>query len=50
MDAQKEPGDPVSDLQVKTIRTLREAGESIAAISRTVGLSRPTVCSVLTED
>lgn len=37
----------VSELQVKTVRALKEAGEPIAAIARTVGLSRPTVYSVL---
>ena len=40
----------VSDLQIKTIRSLKQAGEPIAAIARTVGLSRPTVYSVLSAD
>ena len=40
----------VSDLQAKTIRTLKEAGEPITAIARTVGLSRPRVYSVLSID
>ena len=40
----------VTDLQIKTIHTLREAGEPIAAIARTLGLSRPTVYSVLAFD
>ncbi len=37
----------VSDLQAETIRSLKEGGAPIAAIARTVGLSRPTVYSVL---
>ena len=37
----------VSSLQATTIRKLKESGESVAAIARTVGLSRPTVYSVL---
>jgi DNA invertase Pin-like site-specific DNA recombinase len=37
----------VSDLQVRTIRQLKQGGEPVAAIARTVGLSRPTVYSVL---
>ena len=37
----------VSDLQVRTIHELKAAGEAVAAIARTVGLSRPTVYSVL---
>lgn len=37
----------VSDLQIRTIHSLKAAGESVAAIARTVGLSRPTVYSVL---
>lgn len=37
----------VSDLQFKTIRSLKATGEPIAAIARAVGLSRPTVYSVL---
>ena len=40
----------VSDLQIKTIHSLKEAGEPIAAIARTVGLSRPTVYSVLSTE
>lgn len=39
----------VSDLQAKTIRQLKESGEPIAAIARTMSLSRPTVYSVLRE-
>jgi len=37
----------VSDLQAQTIRSLKEGGAPIAAIARAVGLSRPTVYSVL---
>ena len=37
----------VTDLQVRTIRELKTAGEPIAAIARTVGLSRPTIYNVL---
>lgn len=37
----------VTDLHVRTIRELKTAGEPIAAIARTVGLSRPTVYAVL---
>jgi len=37
----------VSKLQATTIRGLKESGESVAAIARTVGLSRPTIYSVL---
>ena len=40
----------VTPLQIKTIHALKEAGEPIAAIARTVGLSRPTVYSVLSAD
>ena len=40
----------VTPLQEHTIRDLKERGESIAAIARTVGLSRPTVYSVLSAD
>jgi len=39
----------VSKLQETTIRKLKESGESVAATARTVGLSRPTVYSVLRE-
>ncbi len=37
----------VTDLQVDTIRRLKAESVAIAAIARTVGLSRPTVYSVL---
>ncbi|MFC1597397.1 recombinase family protein [Planctomycetota bacterium] len=37
----------VSALQETTIHRLKESGESVAEIARTVGLSRPTVYSVL---
>ncbi len=37
----------VSSTQEKAIRAMREDGESIAAIARAVGLSRPTIYSVL---
>jgi DNA invertase Pin-like site-specific DNA recombinase len=37
----------VTDLQAQTVRQLKAAGESIAAIARAVGLSRPTIYSVL---
>ncbi len=37
----------VSDLQIRTIRELKATGEPIAAIARTVALSRPTIYSVL---
>ena len=37
----------VSDLQVRTIRELKAAGEPVTAIARTVGLSRTTIYSVL---
>jgi DNA invertase Pin-like site-specific DNA recombinase len=40
----------VTPLQIKTIRSLKASGEPIAAIARTVGLSRPTVYSVLREE
>ncbi|NQT15765.1 MAG: recombinase family protein [Planctomycetes bacterium] len=39
----------VSPLQASTIRKLKAEGESVAAIARTVGLSRPTCYSVLKE-
>ena len=38
----------VSDAQVAAIRALKEQGESITAIAQAVGLSRPTIYSVLT--
>ena len=38
----------VTDLQVSTIRRLKEAGESVTAIARTVRLSRPTIYSIIT--
>ena len=37
----------VTDLHEETIRRLRADGVSVSAIARTVGLSRPTVYSVL---
>ena len=37
----------VTDLHVETIRRLKAEGVPVAAIARTVGLSRPTVYSVL---
>ena len=37
----------VTDLQIRMIRRLKQDGESIAAIARAVGLSRPTVYDVL---
>jgi len=37
----------VTDLQIRMIRELKQDGESIAAIARAVGLSRPTVYDVL---
>ena len=37
----------VDNLKAKTIHQLRASGESVAAIARTLGLSRPTVYSVL---
>lgn len=37
----------VTDLQVRTIRELKQSGESVTAIARTVGLSRPTVYGIL---
>ncbi len=40
----------VTDLQAKTVCALRESGEPIAAIARTVGLSRPTVYSILSAE
>jgi DNA invertase Pin-like site-specific DNA recombinase len=40
----------VTDLHVETIRRLKADGVPVAAIARTVGLSRPTVYSVLAEE
>lgn len=40
----------VSDLQVRTICELKAAAEPVAAIARTVGLSRPTIYSVLANE
>jgi len=37
----------VSDLQITTIRQLSESGQGVTAIAKTVGLSRPTIYSVL---
>lgn len=37
----------VSPTQERTIRAMRASGERVTAISRTVGLSRPTIYSVL---
>ncbi len=37
----------VTDLQARTIRELKQLGEPITAIARTVGLSRPTIYSIL---
>ena len=37
----------VTPLQARTIRSLKESGESVAAIARTMALSRPTVYSIL---
>jgi len=37
----------IDDLKVRTIFALREAREPVAAIARTVGVSRPTVYAVL---
>jgi len=37
----------VTDLHVETIQRLKADGASVAAIARTVGLSRPTIYSVL---
>ena len=39
----------ITDLQVRTIRELKAKGEPIAAIARTVGLSRPSIYLVLAE-
>jgi DNA invertase Pin-like site-specific DNA recombinase len=33
--------------KARTVRQMHKAGESVAAIARTVGLSRPTVYSIL---
>ena len=40
----------VTDLQIRTIRELKAAGEPVAAIARTVGLSRPTIYAVLASE
>lgn len=37
----------VTDVQARTIQLMRDEGESVAAIARTVGLSRPTIYAVL---
>lgn len=37
----------VSDVQARTIRRMKDAGERIADIARAVGVSRPTVYSIL---
>ena len=37
----------VTELQIRMIRQMRQHGETVAAIARTVGLSRPTVYDVL---
>lgn len=37
----------VTEEKERTIRSMRKAGESIAAIARTVELSRPTIYAVL---
>jgi DNA invertase Pin-like site-specific DNA recombinase len=37
----------VSDTQLRTIRRMKDAGERVTAIAKTVGLSRPTIYSVL---
>ncbi len=39
----------VTDLHIRTIRELKKDGAPIAAIARTVGLSRPTVYGILAE-
>lgn len=39
----------VTDLHIETIRRLKAEGAAVAAIARTLGLSRPTVYSVLEE-
>jgi len=40
----------VSNEQIRTIKRLRSENEPIAAIARAVGLSRPSIYSVLAED
>ncbi len=37
----------VTPEQVETVQRLREEGRSIAAIARSVGLSRPTIYAIL---
>ena len=39
----------VTDLQIRTIRRLKADGEPVAAIARAVGLSRPTIYSILAD-
>jgi DNA invertase Pin-like site-specific DNA recombinase len=39
----------LSDVQVRTIRTMKDSGETITDISRAVGVSRPTIYSVIRE-
>ena len=37
----------VTEVQVRTVRRMQAAGERVADISRAVGLSRPTIYSIL---
>jgi DNA invertase Pin-like site-specific DNA recombinase len=39
----------VTDEQVRTVRRLKREGEKVAAIARAVGLSRPTVYRLVSE-